>query len=495
LQQKITGGYEGKCTTRHKMNILKLKRLIGKDLPADAVEQARASIVQAAGNIYEKQEYVRLYEAELGELLIHVGRVSEGEALLDQLAAAGSREARIARLIHWIKTGRTRGVEAELQKLLKESRSTGRKMDELVFYQLYADFLEQQGRLNEALRVRRELVQLCKAFDIFTHLPVEMAKLAALLNRLGIWDESLLIANQARELLGKGQIPDHLVRKAQDILDKIIRGKPIADEKDPAILVDFQPFQSVVMPLKGASWVSHLMLSNPSGTDQSGMLRSIGLPVRFQEVDGQFDGEVAILATLGGKAGDQELKVEIEPAGYKIIALNASKDFTGHGKLALAWTPNKGAGRAESKILLEEALGGATKAIIQAGAYKLNPFYGIPVYHHYLDTEPAKHSQPMRFACSEKARIEIYDMDGIPIAIDGQGNGSLRDAGDELFGAGDGHGNLHLPLTKGSASFRIMIYPQQEIPDDGLSLRIECLDEGKWELYAEDRLMPATAKD
>lgn len=81
----------------------------------------------------------------------------------------------------------------------------------------------------------------------------------------------------------------------------------------------------------------------------------------------------------------------------------------------------------------------------------------------------------------------------IPNAIDAQGNGSLRDAGDERFGDGDGHGNILLPLANGGISFMIMIYPQQALPDEGLGLRIECFDGEQWELYAEDRLMPASA--
>lgn len=489
LKYEINGGYEGKSIVRHQMSCLNLKRLIGQPMPKDSIDQARAYVDRAAGNIYEKLTSVQSYQANLGELLIHVGRTSEGEALLNELAAAGSRSARITRVKHWVKTGLVAGVEAELLALLKESREGGRKMEEIVFYRLYADFLEQQSRLNDALRIRRELVRLCQSFDIFTHLPVEMAKLASLLNRLGIWEESLSISNQARELLGKGGIPKLLSSQTLGILNGNKRGETIEEEKDLAIRVDFQPLQSVVIPLKGALWVSHITLANPSKTPRSGTLRATGLPVRFQQVDREVD----LLATLGANDGDAELKVAIDPANYKIIALNAASDFEGHGKLSLSWTPDHGDYIAESHIVLEEAIGGTTKAIIQAGGYKLNPYYGIPVYHHYLDTEKAESSQPLRFVSSETARIEIYGMDGTPIAIDAQGNGSLRDPGDELFGKGDGNGNLFLTLTQGHTSFMILIYPQKELPDAGLSLRIESLEEDQWQVYAEDRLMPAEA--
>ena len=491
LQQKITGGAEGKYKVRHQMSCLKLKMLMGQGLSSDSIDKARLCIDRAAGNLYDKQESVQAYRADLGELLIHVGRISEGEALLDKLAATGSRNARVARLKHWVKTGRIAGVEAELRQLLEQSRETGRKMDEIVFYRLYADFLELQGRLGEALRVRRELVRLCRAFDLFTYLPVEMAKLAGVLNQLGNWDESLQLTNQTRQLLGEGRIPEHLAQKALAILDDIVPGEPVAAEMDPAIRVEFQPLESIIIPLKGASWLSHITLTNPSGTDQSGTLQATGLPVRFRELDSEVD----ILASLGGLDGAQKLKVQIEPASYKVISINASNDFTGHGQFSLSWTPDNGGYHTESRIQLEEAIGGVTKAIIQAGGYQLNPFYGIQVYHHYLDTEASEYSQPMRFVSSQNARIEVYGMDGAPIAIDGQGNGSLQDQGDELFGSGDGHGNLRLSLATGSSSFMIVIYPQKELEDDGLSLRIECLVDNQWELYAEDHLMPAPADD
>jgi tetratricopeptide (TPR) repeat protein len=492
LQQKITGGYEGKCTTRHKMAILQLKRLLGREIPSDAIEQARACILQAAGNIYEKQEFVRIYQAELGELLIHIGRISEGETLLDELAAAGSRDARIARLKHWVRSKRAKGVENELRSLLQESRETGRKMDEIVFYRLYADFLEQQNRLPEALRVRRELVRLCKAFDIFTHLPVEMARLAVLLHRMGIRDESRRLSDQALALLAKGGIPDHMAATVISLLKNIGHGdKPGKESKEHIARVEFQPLSCLIIPLKGASWTSHLTLTNPTDRNRTGRLRATGLPVGFHEVN---EEDVDIEARVGAKEGNQELDVTIDPATYKIIALKPADGFSGEGKITLSWTPAKADARTTSEVRIEAPAGGTTKAIIQAGVYQMNPFYGIPIYHHYVHTDASNVSLPMRFVSSRPARVEIYTLDGTPIGIDAQGNGSLLDPGDEIFGTGDGNGNLRMPLVAGNASFLLRLYPNKELPAEGLGLRVECLDDKQWEVYAEDLLMPSPGK-
>lgn len=486
LSQKITGGYEGKFITLHTMSILKLKDKIGMPMPEDTIEKIRACILQADGNLYQSKTGVQRYKTDLALMLIKTGQIAEGEALLNEMAESGLRYARIARLRHWVKTERFSGVEEELLKLLQESRETGRKMDEISFYQIYADFLEKQSRLGEALWVQREIVRLHESFNIFTHLPVELAKLAALMSKMGMGDESLIVAERARALLSKGGIPKHLVSTALEILDGITRDN-YDEEKEEVALVEFQPLQSVIIPLTGASWVSHVTLTNPSDTHQTGTLKASGFNVNFQESVSDVD----IIATLGGNDGADQLKVQIEPSTYKIIALNTAADFDKDGEMKLSWTSDQDDYTTETQIILEKSAGGTTKAIIQAGAYQLNPFYGIPVYHHYVDSEKSEFSQPMRFVSSQNARIEIYAMDGSPIGIDSQGNGSILDPGDEIFGQGDGKGNLRIPLTEGSASFMIRIYPHDELPAEGLKLSIDCLEDEKWEVYAEDQLIPA----
>lgn len=90
----------------------------------------------------------------------------------------------------------------------------------------------------------------------------------------------------------------------------------------------------------------------------------------------------------------------------------------------------------------------------------------------------------------DEALAQVDAMHGKPLSVDGQCNGSLRDRGDELFGASDREGNLLLSLTDGAASFMILIYPNGPLPADGLNLNVEAYQDGAWVLHSQNRLMP-----
>lgn len=100
----------------------------------------------------------------------------------------------------------------------------------------------------------------------------------------------------------------------------------------------------------------------------------------------------------------------------------------------------------------------------------------------------ASDSPPMRFVCSHTSRVEVYQIDGTPLAIDAQGNGSLLNQGDELFVKSDGTGNMILPLSNGSAAMSLILYPKDEIPEEGLTVDIEVYTNGSWQLHSRNRL-------
>ena len=108
----------------------------------------------------------------------------------------------------------------------------------------------------------------------------------------------------------------------------------------------------------------------------------------------------------------------------------------------------------------------------------------------YVLTGDAKTSPPMRMVCSQPARVEAYLLDSTPLAIDGEGNGSLLDRGDQLFACSDGKGHLLLPVKDGAAAFEVVLYSSGAIPEEGLTLDIQVLAEDGWVSYSKNRIDP-----
>jgi hypothetical protein len=50
-------------------------------------------------------------------------------------------------------------------------------------------------------------------------------------------------------------------------------------------------------------------------------------------------------------------------------------------------------------------------AVIQAGDYQANPFYGVPIHLSYVAKDHRTKSSPLRFRASQAGRIEIYSLE------------------------------------------------------------------------------------
>ncbi len=488
LAAPMQESYHGRCNI--KLSLLRLELLMElKQAPEDLSDQARELVKRAEANMHLSINYHRDAKVLLAKTLFHQGSKTQALALLDELAAAGHLYARNIRVEYWIAKGMLEGVEPELLSLLKASRETGNKISECWLYEKYADFLEASGRLTEALSMRREVVRLCKSFDFYTKLPIQLAKLAVLLERMGDSVGSKAAADEAGKLIAKGNLPASRKSLAESFLTKLNSGKTFSETKtEKAPLVDFQPERSMVIPIEGAAWTTLLTLANPSDKPEEGTLSARGIPMVFSR-KGENGGVIARPATDADQ-GNTTLRIRLEPSNYQLLKITADKDFTKQGELAVIWTSWRGETRVEADVVIESPEKGVSSSVIQAGNYRANPFYGVPVHLHYVTTDEATKSSPLRFIASEQARVEVYALDGTPLSVDGQGNGSLRDKGDELFGVSDREGNLRLPLKNGAASFMVLIYPNGPIPKDGLTLNVEAFQDGAWSLHSQNRLQP-----
>jgi len=425
-------------------------------------------------------------QIRLAQALIKGGQVREGESLFDQLVSEGSLDARRSRLTHWIRSGRVDGVEEELQSLLRFSRETGQKMSEYSLYRDYADFLEKTGRHGEALLIRREVIRLAKIFDLFTHLPVEQSKLAILLMLLGDPSGAEEQAESAKAQIKNGRLPKSIVADISANLAKFggMIASSMAKPQDQEA-VDLQPRKSMVIPLVDLPWTTYLTLTNSGKQVKTGHLQIIG---RFVEYSASQDSDDIVIKVLGAKDDPvpTEFACSVEPGTYRLIHLHAGAETKVEGEIRVRWKDAEAS--SDAMVALEAPESEVSGAIIQAGEYQANPFYGLSMFLQYVSKEAAAGSPPLRFVCSQPARVEVYKLDDTPLAIDAQGNGSLLNQGDELFAQSDGAGNLILPLSNGQAAMSLRVYPDKGIPDEGLTVDIEAFVGGAWQLHSRNRL-------
>lgn len=477
--------YRGRAKINVSRMLLSLKRQAGRPDP-EAVTKLRELITTMENHIHFGKGSSQGVKVNLAQALIETGQIQEGEELLDRLVEEGSYSARWARVGRWIEKGRTEGVEADLIQLLQTTRENGHKLSEIGLYGMYADFLESVGRYEEALAMRREAIQLARKFGGFTSLPVNLAKLSALLLSLG---EDKLAADasaDARKLLLQEPMPASIAEQVGKILSAAKRPSPdsnVAGNKQPA--VDLQPHRGLVIPLEGVPWTGYLTLANPGSTAVGGTLEISGAPIAATE-----DVETGDIRVSLSKAGESfaALELSLAPGSYRMVTITGKAEGGDDGELSLAWRSDDKAKGDEARILIDSREKGVAGAVIQAGNYQANPFYGVPIHLSYVAKDQRTKSSPIRIVASQKTRIEIYGLDGTPLAVDGTGNGTLLDAGDELFSETDGAGNLLLGLKDGSAALRIIAYPAGAIGEEGISLDVEVLDGGPWILHSRNRI-------
>ena len=488
LAAPMQESYHGRCNITLSLNRLGLLMSLDR-APEDVVEQAQDLAERAAANRHLGIGSHRWAKVVVAKAMLHMGRDAEALAILDELADVNFLSARSKRLSYWIEQGMLERVEEELVFLLNAYRKSGRKSSEAWLYGKYADFLEASDRMDEALSMRREVIRLYKSFNHFTMLPIQLSKLALLLERMGDAEGSRAAAGEARELLAQGRLPAGRLKLAESLLSELgqkIAAVEVEPENEPE--VDFQPERSLVIPIKGASWTTMLTLTNPSSKVEEGILSGRDMPVTFG-LEGELQ-ELVVRPAKGVPGEKTQHRFRLDPQTYELIRITADQATTKEGELALIWTSLDGKSSVEAEVQIDTPEEGVSSSIIQAGNYRANPFYGVPMHFHYVSTDNAAESMPLRFVASQKSRVEVYAMDGTPLTVDAQGNGSLWDRGDELFGMSDGEGNLRMPLVQGAVSFMVLIYPEGPLPEEGLNLNVEVNMGGEWKLNSQSRLMP-----
>lgn len=474
--------YNNRSRLLSRLGLLNCALRMGQFEPGFTAEAALLC-KQVRENIYLVKSVWFAADLVHARCLLASGQTAAAMKQLDELVAEGHEPALFQRCRLKIDSGALAGVEQDLLRLLDSYRGSGRKILEARLYSLYADFLEKSNRLAEAVAMRREALRLMEGFDLFVDLPQELARLAVLLARCGDERGSKLAAERALALASRtGRIPPRVAALVRSIL-ATMPAVSSNDKKGPS--ADLQPVSATVLPLEGRPMRGLLTIANLTDKVVEGTLAFEGLPVSATWSNEKGHAEV----TMGRSGADRLSKLRIDPASFIQAHLSTPADQAVTGELIARWS-SAGAEDQTSTWTFESAETGVFTAIIDAGTYKRNSFYGVPIHHHYQAPPGSAYSGPLRVLCSLPARVEIYDAANHPVCIDATGNGDFGQSGDLIYQDGDSDGSPDLRMQAGEAILRLQVYPSGELPADGMKVTIQSKVEGTWHTFAEDKLVP-----
>lgn len=530
----VGGGYSGadECGVTHRMSLAKAFGRLGLLEAADAEYaavladpagarnyQGRSHLMSSLARIHIAMEMARYDPSIPGELdrigreaagnrylpigfrdeikvarmwyEVGIGRYAEAEELAEELAASGVArllDARYGRIRIWMNTGRLSRVEDELRATLLMQRDRGDKMAEIGIYSLYSELLLKQGRLEEAVAMRREVIRLLRGFRLKVRLPESLAILSNLLKRTGNAAGARISAEEAARLAADSRrIPSRVAHLVASTLAREVPETPPLELRNGLPLgADLQPVRAVAVPVAGMPLRGISLLANPTSREIAGSLSVGGVPASLAWDAASQTGRITIGDSSARIAGPQAIR--IAPGATALFCISAEAGVPLEKPLILEWHDSAGCGQT-SVWEFQVPESGVSEAVVEAGEFKYNPFFGVPLYHHYQHAERDNRRVAFRVRSSRPVRIEVYDQDDRPISVDANGNGSLLDAGDCAFRDANFDGVGELELISGEAAFRLQAYPEAIPEAAGLEVRVEALIDGKWCPVATDRII------
>ncbi len=432
-------------------------------------------------------------------LLLHVldaiGRENEADQILAELRSGklSEKECRgleITDIRRLIRAGKYDGLESRMTEILDQLRKSESKMAEIELTMLYSDLCLGTGKFAKALMAEREVLRLIRAFNIY---PLEarcLARIALIQWRAGDAAGARNTAAQAASRLSDVQAGPWMQSQVTALLDQMKQSSPSpaagkVKEKTSALVLQPRLASSMAISKRAAKAI--FTLSNPTDHPVSGVLRFEEHPVKIDWDDATAFGRVEVVMDAA-TATAPEQRVELAAGEVATFQTVLPPDDQTKGVLNLKWTevPN---GASTSVWSFDPAEENVDFAVIDAGVYESSPFHQVPVYHH-LQMKPGDRPN-LRVVSSVPARIEFY-AGGKLAMVDAQGNGSLRDEGDQIAWDDDRDGWPEVTAdAHGEAVIQLYAHALQAIPAEGLELRIEWKNGDQWTEVAKDRIMPA----
>ncbi|GEM_PF-4401217 len=498
--------YGGSIVTTSQHKRLQCEIALGRVTP-QMPEELSSIRKTMKGNVYMSRHERISVDVTRVDALFSLERKDEAWILLNQLFEKEDRsDVRASFVKHSLASGRMDQVEELLIQLLNAARKQGNKPEEIKYYRLYIDFLTRAGRIQEALKTAAEYIRLLESFDVYTRLPqahITYARLLAMAGNLKTAKHQLRIS---KDLLRNGRAyPPHLRQQATANLAADL--PKATHKKEPLLLVDLQPKKSIVSALVGFPARGILSVSNPNSRPMEGSITFHGLAVKSQ-----YSSESSV-ATLnvdlrGNDSANAPLKLLIEGEGVIFLDLQtAVQQPNEKGILEIKWTPTHPPHTEEGKSqtvtweVQPPEQGEVKRAIVDAGQYKANPYYSIPI-HHLLQSratvsegEEGEDIIDFQILSSQPTRIEVYDAENNLVMVDAQGDGKYDLQGDVIVQDANANSlpDIAVPLPLGESRFVIYLQPNEPIAEDGITLTLKIKDtHGKWITLSEDNLLPRT---
>jgi tetratricopeptide (TPR) repeat protein len=461
-------------------------------------------------------------------------KVDDLEGLIAEAQASGAEmEAIYARrdfVLLGADLGRREGVEEALRQSLAELRRRGVKRGEPTLYREYGQFLVKDGRPGEGLRMLREAVRLTRAFGWTQHLPRLLAEIATAQGRIGdlaglaqtlaeldallaggaLVPERAFLAHCARArvlfLLGRKAQAAAAIAQATALADragfneyqrfalswtKAVAPAVPAQEAALAGIVDLQPVAIIATAEPGGTALARFRLSNPGAQAGDGILQIAGraVRVRFDETAGIAD--VTAGAEEESAPGNLPLRVG---AGEEIIIRIEATIGTGTSGLRLQWQSGEQSANATCHLrpATAEADDAPGATVSNTSLAFENPFYAVRLHHPVSATGGP---QSFRVQPSRRCRVEAYDArSGALLAVDAEGDGAFRSAGDSVAIDADNDGFPDLPVdpATGRGEIEILIFPLPGAAPGATDTRLEVQTKtaAGWKAIAHDILKP-----
>jgi tetratricopeptide (TPR) repeat protein len=431
-------------------------------------------------------------------------------------------------------------VENDLRKSLQLYRALGRKNLEPELYELQARLLGKTGRYRQAVETLEQAHQLCLNLKLpfrALHMLLAIAELQTEVGHLAesreTWQRIESWVSATEELPAPTRLRVHLARLGQlrrlgnqaDLLAAYLQAQLFATasglstyqlkalavfqpglvsisaattrgavkQSDPpdATLADLQPVRVVTRVRTNEMARARFTLSNPSSETAHGTLQFSGDPYRFTWLTNATGLMVKVLPA-NGHAENARRDLQLAPGRQVVLTIeSAPGGSTTPNPLVLEWR-EKVAATAQWEFGYGEEH--QQLAVVNANQALDSPFYAVPLFHEVYYRSDADKLVNLRVQVSEPCRVEIVDATSRALlAIDAQGDGDFRGAGDVLYADLDSNTYPDFQMS-GSLDVRdleLLVFPQHRHarPAREIQVTLSFQHGTGWEPQATNRLI------
>jgi tetratricopeptide (TPR) repeat protein len=501
---------------------------------------------------YEDAGYFALGAVKRLHARILAGRVSDDERLKSLLEAAQSgiqdellvESFYASRNALFIRAANNEsGLDQEFMDFLSQSRTQGNLRAEPRIYRRYGDWLRQQNRYGEALRVYRISLDRILVNEWHPQAIMLYSKIAAAYLDAGEPALALTAMQELNDyleahpeipphavlislrgwmiaLLANGDyalaraeaerwyafgvaaaVPEkHLLVFSHQFVEAFILEQDVSiqisqSEVGRGVLLHPRSVTTLGLPEQSARVAFFLL--NSGSAYESGQLKVSGNGL----VQLSAPSEQPIIIQQNLSETETSLFLPLSLSGGTLRKLYLQQGVAPDATIAceshvrLEWISSQR--QLTDRAIWHYSLGEATEfaAVIDAAEISPNPYIGVPVEHTiYFPPELQQLQLPIRIRASQPFRIEYRDpTTGGTIAVDNNGNGDFNEAGDFWKPNRGAHSEVNAPrVTRIEhlpyGSIEVWYFPDEPTSPRSLDLTVEVFDGEQWLIQAVDQI-------